>query len=60
MADIRTHFKLNTGQEIPAVGFGTWKAEPGAAGKAVKLAFEAGYRHFVSKQIDTKVKRELG
>jgi len=47
MSEIRTHFTLNNGQRIPAVGFGTWKAEPGAAGKAVKLALDAGYRHFV-------------
>lgn len=51
MTERRTHFTLNTGQKIPAVGFGTWKAEPGAAGKAVKLAFDAGYRHFVSTNI---------
>jgi diketogulonate reductase-like aldo/keto reductase len=39
-------FKLNTGAKIPAVGFGTWKAAPGAAAKAVEAAFDAGYRHF--------------
>ncbi|KAH7021477.1 NADP-dependent oxidoreductase domain-containing protein [Microdochium trichocladiopsis] len=42
----RTHFTLNTGAEIPAVGFGTWKAAPGSAATAVGAAFEAGYRHF--------------
>lgn len=42
----RTHFSLNTGAEIPAVGFGTWKAAPGEAAKAVKAAFASGYRHF--------------
>lgn len=40
-------FTLNTGAEIPAIGFGTWKAGPGEAAAAVKSAFEAGYRHFV-------------
>ncbi|KAI4717761.1 Aldo/keto reductase [Aureobasidium sp. EXF-10727] len=39
-------FTLNTGAKIPAVGFGTWKAAPGEAGKAVEAAFAAGYRHF--------------
>lgn len=39
-------FTLNTGAKIPAVGFGTWKAQPGDAGKAVESAFAAGYRHF--------------
>ncbi|PPJ50902.1 hypothetical protein CBER1_07613 [Cercospora berteroae] len=43
---IRSHFTLNTGAKIPAVGFGTWKAAPGDAAKAVKEAFAAGYRHF--------------
>src|SRR5436305_8220459 len=39
-------FNLNNGAKIPAIGFGTWKAAPGEAGKAVEAAFEAGYRHF--------------
>jgi diketogulonate reductase-like aldo/keto reductase len=41
-----THFTLNTGTRIPAIGFGTWKAAPGDAAKATKVAFESGYRHF--------------
>lgn len=43
---VRTHFTLNTGAQIPAVGFGTWKAAPGEAGRAVEAALAAGYRHF--------------
>lgn len=43
---LRTHFTLNTGAKIPAVGFGTWKAAPGDAARAVSAAFAAGYRHF--------------
>lgn len=43
---LRSHFTLNTGAKIPAVGFGTWKAAPGEAAKAVEAAFAAGYRHF--------------
>lgn len=42
----RPHFSLNTGAKIPAVGFGTWKAAPGDAARAVQAAFAAGYRHF--------------
>ncbi|KAH7062984.1 hypothetical protein BKA63DRAFT_429064 [Paraphoma chrysanthemicola] len=45
MSSNQTTFRLNTGAEIPAVGFGTWQAAPGEAGKAVKVAVKAGYRH---------------
>lgn len=31
MPELVKHFTLNTGQKIPAIGFGTWKAEPGGA-----------------------------
>ncbi|KAF2996766.1 hypothetical protein E8E14_003713 [Neopestalotiopsis sp. 37M] len=38
-------FKLNTGAEIPAVGLGTWRSEPGEVRKAVAHALKDGYRH---------------
>ncbi|KAF1960154.1 Aldo/keto reductase [Byssothecium circinans] len=39
-------FTLNTGAKIPAVvRIGAWQAAPGKAGKAVKIAIKAGYRH---------------
>ena len=44
MAQNRT-FTLNTGAEIPAVGFGTWQAAPHEVEKAVEIALQAGYKH---------------
>uniref|UniRef100_A0A0B7JUG3 NADP-dependent oxidoreductase domain-containing protein n=1 Tax=Bionectria ochroleuca TaxID=29856 RepID=A0A0B7JUG3_BIOOC len=40
-----THFTLNTGAQIPSVGLGTWKSEPGEVRKAVAYALKDGYRH---------------
>jgi len=39
-----TRYKLNTGAEIPALGFGTWQDEK-AQISAVAEAIKAGYRH---------------
>jgi alcohol dehydrogenase (NADP+) len=36
---------LNTGDTIPAIGFGTWQLDADSAYYAVKLAVEIGYRH---------------
>ncbi|KAL6916117.1 hypothetical protein ACHAP8_006293 [Fusarium lateritium] len=56
--DVRT-FTLNTGDEMPAVGFGTWGIPRSQAAKAVETALRAGYRH-----IDTALaygnEREVG
>ncbi|KAI5840159.1 alcohol dehydrogenase [Morchella snyderi] len=38
-------FTLNTGAQIPAVGFGTWQAKPNEVRIAVEAALRAGYRH---------------
>ncbi|KAI9166565.1 Aldehyde reductase 1 [Paramyrothecium foliicola] len=40
-----SHFTLNTGAKIPAVGFGTWQAPPGQVEKAVETALKSGYTH---------------
>jgi alcohol dehydrogenase (NADP+) len=44
MATQFTKFKLNTGAEIPAIGFGTWN-DAHAQEVAVKEALKCGYRH---------------
>lgn len=39
-------YKLNSGYEIPALGFGTWQTPDGdVAEVSVRTALEAGYRH---------------
>jgi diketogulonate reductase-like aldo/keto reductase len=50
MASQSTKFKLNTGAEIPAVGFGTWQDKDAQEG-AVETALKAGYRHIDTARI---------
>jgi alcohol dehydrogenase (NADP+) len=45
-----TKWKLNTGAEIPAIGFGTWQDE-GAQEDAVAEALKAGYRHIDTARV---------
>jgi alcohol dehydrogenase (NADP+) len=40
----KTQHKLNTGDEIPALGFGTWQSVDEQQ-SAVYEALKAGYRH---------------
>lgn len=40
-----THFKLNSGYSIPAVGLGTWQSQPNEVERAVEHALKVGYRH---------------
>ncbi|KAJ8973419.1 hypothetical protein NQ317_016702 [Molorchus minor] len=44
-----TTLKLNNGREIPVIGLGTYKlfkSRPGEVETAIKIAIDAGYRHF--------------
>lgn len=45
-----TKYKLNTGAEIPALGFGTWQDE-NAQVDAVKEAIKVGYRHIDTAKV---------
>ncbi|KAJ5463857.1 hypothetical protein N7475_006992 [Penicillium sp. IBT 31633x] len=36
---------LNSGHQIPQLGFGTWQSAPGQVGESVYEALKAGYRH---------------
>lgn len=38
-------YKFKNGDELPAIGLGTWKSEQDTVGEAVKEALAAGYRH---------------
>ncbi|KAJ5151943.1 aldo/keto reductase family protein [Penicillium capsulatum] len=49
-ADMATRFTLNTGAEIPAIGFGTWQDEH-AQEEAVLEALKAGYRHIDTARV---------
>ncbi|RSH90378.1 hypothetical protein EHS25_000983 [Saitozyma podzolica] len=42
---VPSHFTLNNGVQIPAVGLGTWQAKPGEVRDAVSHALKIGYRH---------------
>ncbi|KAI5746771.1 hypothetical protein M8J77_007302 [Diaphorina citri] len=45
--------QLNNGQEIPALGLGTWQGEPGSGDvkNAVLAAIDAGYRHIDTAEV---------
>eukprot|EP00808_Paulinella_micropora_P003240 g71354.t1 len=40
-----SYLRLNTGANVPQLGFGTFLAKPGEVGQAVRQALDSGYRH---------------
>ncbi|KAI0876640.1 2,5-diketo-D-gluconic acid reductase A [Hypoxylon argillaceum] len=46
--NLNSTFKLNSGYEIPRLGFGVYQTPPEDTEKAVLEAFKAGYRHIDS------------
>ncbi|KAI0345590.1 Aldo/keto reductase [Trametopsis cervina] len=45
LSSLPSHFTLPSGDKIPTVALGVWKADPGEVGQAVKHALKSGYRH---------------
>ncbi|KAL5501862.1 hypothetical protein ACEPAH_9123 [Sanghuangporus vaninii] len=45
LSTLPSHFELPSGDKIPSVALGVWKAKPGEVGAAVKTALKTGYRH---------------
>jgi hypothetical protein len=50
LSKMTTRFKLNTGAEIPAIGFGTWQ-DADSQEAAVAEAIKAGYRHIDTARV---------
>lgn len=50
---------LNSGHQIPALGYGTWQAAPGEVGAGVYEALKVGYRHLDLAKIYNN-QREVG
>lgn len=44
-SSLPTHYTLPSGDRIPSIALGVWKAEKGQVEQAVKKALQVGYRH---------------
>ncbi|KAJ6488950.1 NADP-dependent oxidoreductase domain-containing protein [Mycena sanguinolenta] len=45
LTSLPSHYTLPSGDKIPSVALGVWRARPNEVGEAVKAALKAGYRH---------------
>jgi len=48
---MQTTLTLNNGQQIPMIGYGTWKVRAEEGYQGVKHALEAGYKHIDTAEI---------
>ena len=48
---LRSSLQLRSGNCMPMIGLGTWRAEPGQVGASVVNALEQGYRHIDSAAV---------
>jgi len=57
--NIKSTYRLNNGLQIPRLGLGTWRAEPGVVAAAVKHSILNGYIH-IDAAIEYGNQREVG
>ena len=51
-------YTMNNGVQIPAVGFGTYKAADGKSADVIKKAIGSGYRYFDTASLAKRASEE--